>query len=301
VLLGWLTLRAWRARNKAVKWAGVIVSGLFTIILALLSVLMLVGMVKIYPLRSAPVPDVKVAGSPEQVARGQHLASSFCAGCHSTTSELPLTGGVDMGKDFPMPLGSYISANLTPAGALKDWSDGEIFRAVRNGIDRDGRVLFAMYGARGRHLSDDDIKAVIAYLRSEPAAGSDTPKPPDQYNPLALMLLGAGVIPNGEPLTDEAIVMPPKGPTAEFGKYIVSYQDCMLCHGADLSGGKPGQLTPIGPNLGALKGWTVEQFITAMRTGVNPDGHAFSSQMPWRNIGRMDDEELTALYTYITQ
>ena len=39
--------------------------------------------------------------------------------------------------------------NLTPAGPLKDWSDGEIFRAIRNGIDRDGQVLFAMSGARG--------------------------------------------------------------------------------------------------------------------------------------------------------
>ena len=142
-----------------------------------------------------------------------------------------------------MPLGSYLSANLTPTGSLKDWSDGEIFRVIRNGIDKDGQVLFAMYGARGRHLSDDDIKAVIAYLRSAPAAGNETPKPPDQYNPLALMLMGATVIPDGEP----------------------------------------------------------KQFITAMRTGASPDGHAFSNQMPWRKIGRMDDEELTALYTYITQ
>jgi hypothetical protein len=116
-----------------------------------------------------------------------------------------------------MPLGSYLSANLTPTGSLKDWSDGEIFRVIRNGIDKDGQVLFAMYGARGRHLSDDDIKAVIAYLRSAPAAGNETP------------------------------------------------------------------------------------IITAMRTGASPDGHAFSSQMPWRKIGRMDDEELTALYTDITQ
>ena len=301
VLLGWLTFRAWHARKKIVKWVGIIVSGLFAIILALLSVLMLVGMVKIYPLRSAPVPDLQVARSPEQIERGRHLASSFCAGCHSPTSELPLTGGVDMGKDFPMPLGTFASANLTPAGTLQNWSDGEIFRAIRNGLDRDGQLLFAMIGGRGRHLSDDDIQAVIAYLRSETAAGSEIPKPLDQYNPLLLMLVGAGVIQEPEPTLTAAIARPPNGPTAEFGKYIVSYQDCILCHGADLAGGKPGQLAPIGPNLKLLKGWTPEQFITTMRTGVTPDGHALNSQMPWRNIGRMDDEELTALYTYITQ
>ena len=301
VLLGWLTFRAWRANNKAVKWGGVVVSGLFTIVLTLVSVIMLSGMVKAYALRSAPVPDLQAAGTREQVARGEHLAGSFCASCHSTTNDVPLTGGVDLGKDFPMPLGTYVSVNLTPAGPLKDWSDGEIFRAIRNGIDRDGQVLFAMSGARGRHLSDEDIQAVIAYLRSQPAVANETQMPPDQFNPLALMLVGAGVIPEGEPPITEAIAMPPKGPTAEFGQYILSYQDCVLCHGADLAGGKPGQLGPVGPNLGVVKGWTQEQFITTLRTGVDPDGHALNNKlMPWPNVGRMDDEELAAVYAYIT-
>jgi hypothetical protein len=75
VLLGWLTYRAWHAQNKVVKWMGVIVSGLFTFILALQSVFMLIGMVKIYPLRSAPAPDLNVAASPEQIERGRHLAN----------------------------------------------------------------------------------------------------------------------------------------------------------------------------------------------------------------------------------
>ena len=138
VLLGWLTFRAWHARKKIVKWVGVIVSGLFAIILALLSVLMLVGMVKVYPLRSAPVPDLSVAGTPQQVERGRHLANSFCASCHSPTNELPLTGGRDLGKDFPMPLGTFVSANLTPAGPASTWSDGELFRAIRIGAPRIG-------------------------------------------------------------------------------------------------------------------------------------------------------------------
>ncbi len=299
VLLGWLTFRAWRARNKAVKWIGVIVSGLFTIVLALVSVLLLVGMVKVYAPRSVPAPDLQVAGTPEQLARGEHLAGSFCASCHSTTNELPLTGGVDLGKDFPMPLGSYVSVNLTPAGPLKDWTDGEIFRAVRNGIDRNGQILFAMSGGRGRRLSDEDIQAVVAYLRSQPGVAHQTQIPPDQFNPLMLLLVGAGVI-QAEPPITEAIAMPPIGPTAEFGKYILSYQDCVLCHGTDLSGGTPGQLGPVGPNLGVVKGWTQEQFLTTLRTGVDPGGHALNSQMPWRNIGRMNDEELAAVYAYIT-
>ena len=301
VALCWLAFRARRATNTVVKWGGTIGSGLFAVVLTLISVLMLVGMVKAYSPRSAPIPAVKIAGTPEQIARGQHLANSFCASCHSTTNELPLTGGLDLGKDFQMPLGTFVSANLTPAGPLKDWSDGEIFRAIRNGIDRDGNVLFAMSGARGRHLSDADIEAVIAYLRSQPAVVNDTPMPLDQYSPLALILVGAGVIPEGEPPITQAIAMPAKSATAEFGAYILSYQDCVLCHGTDLTGGEPGQLAPVGPSLAVVKGWTQEQFIATLRTGVDPSGHALNNQlMPWQNIGRMDDDELAATYAYLT-
>jgi mono/diheme cytochrome c family protein len=300
IALGGLTVRAWRAKNKAVKWGGFIVGGLLTLIISFVGVLMLIGLVKFYAPRSAPVPDLKVAGTPEQIARGEHLANSFCASCHSTTNELPLTGGVDLGKDFPMPLGSFVSVNLTPAGPLKDWSDGEIFRALRNGLDRDGHALTVMSSARGRHLSDEDVQAVIAYLRSQPATINETPLPPDQPNVLALILTGAGLIPEGEPPITETISRPAAGATAEFGQYILSYQDCVVCHGANLTGGQPGQLAPVGPNLSVVKGWTREQFITTLRSGVDPSGHALNSQMPWQNIGRMDDDELTAVYAYVT-
>ena len=301
VALGALAVRMWRARNTAVKLGGGIAASLAAVVAVLVGVVMLIGLVKFYSPRSAPVPALTVAGSPEQIAHGRHIASSFCASCHSATNELPLTGGVDLGKDFAMPLGSFVTANLTPAGPLKDWSDGEIFRAIRNGIDKDGQGLFAMSGARGRHLSDDDIEAVIAYLRSEPAAANDTPVPLDQPNALALILLGAGVIPEGEAPITTAINMPAKGPTAEFGKYILSYQDCVLCHGENLTGGEPGQLAPVGPSLSVVKGWTQEQFVTTLRTGVDPSGHALDGAlMPWPNFGRMDDDELAAVYAYIT-
>ncbi len=300
VALGWLTLRARRATNQLVKWGGTIGSGLFAVVLTLVSVFMLIGLVKVYSPRSAPLPDLKVSGTPEQIVRGEHLANSFCASCHSTTNELPLTGGVDLGKDFPMPLGAFVSVNLTPAGPLQDWSDGEIFRALRNGLDRDGHALTIMSTARGRHLSDEDITALIAYLRSQPATANETPLPPDQPNALALILTGAGMIPEGEPPITAAINMPVKAATVKFGEYILSYQDCVACHGADLTGGKPGQLAPMGPSLAVVRGWTQEQFMTTLRTGVDPSGHALAQQMPWQNVGRMDDDELAAVYTYLT-
>jgi len=63
---------------------------------------------------------------------------------------------------------------------------------------------------------------------------------------------------------------------------------------------KEGQLTPIGWPLGVVKNWTLEQFISTMRTGVDPNGYRLSANMPWRAIGRLDDIELEAMYLYLT-
>jgi hypothetical protein len=60
-----------------------------------------------------------------------------------------------------------------------------------------------------------------------------------------------------------------------------------------------GQLAPIGPDLNLVKAWRPDEFITTMRAGIDPGGHELSKQMPWRQIGKMDDEELHAIYEYL--
>jgi cytochrome c553 len=145
-------------------------------------------------------------------------------------------------------------------------------------------------------LSDDDIQALIAHIRSVPAAGRPTPNPPDELNPLGLAMLSAGQLPTGKPVFTGAIAAPPKAATAEYGAYILSYHDCRTCHGADLAGGVPGQIGAIGPSLAVVKGRKLEEFIATLRTGVDPNGYALdSNRMPWRAIGKMDDEELGAI------
>jgi hypothetical protein len=71
-------------------------------------------------MRSAPAPDLKVVGMPEQIQRGQAISNGFCSGCHSKTGML--TSGLDIGDDFRVPIGSFVSSNLTPAGQLSRWS-----------------------------------------------------------------------------------------------------------------------------------------------------------------------------------
>jgi mono/diheme cytochrome c family protein len=67
-----------------------------------------------------------------------------------------------------------------------------------------------------------------------------------------------------------------------------------------LTGGVRGQLGPIGPDLNLVKAWTLQQFVSTMRTGINPVGQRLGEQMPWRFIGKLDDEELAALFQYLT-
>ncbi len=295
----WLVRRAWRAKNSILKWGGVVLAGLLTLVLALVSITAAIGLYQFYVPRGSPIAALKVAGTPEQIARGQHLARILCAGCHTTNGELPLSGGRDVGTEANIPLGSFVSINLTPAGPLKDWSDGEIMRVLNEGVDRNGHPLFLMSLNTVRYFSDEDKQAVIAYLRSQPPVVNVTPDPPDNPTLLLAVMVGAGVIQFQPPVK---VVAPPRGETAEYGKYIEGWRDCRFCHGPDLGGGtgEPAGLTPKGPNLRVVQGWTREQFIATLRTGKDPGGRALdNAQMPWKEIGLLDDDELGAVYAYL--
>jgi len=152
-LLAWWSFRASQAKNNFLKWGGAGLAALLSVAVTSVSVIMIVGLFKLHA-RNAPAPDLKVAGRPEQIQRGQAISDGFCSACHSKTGTL--TGGLDIGKDFPVSVGSFVSSNLTPAGQLSHWSDGDIFRAIRNSIDRDGRWLMIMSYTNAGNLSDED-------------------------------------------------------------------------------------------------------------------------------------------------
>jgi cytochrome c553 len=261
------------------------------------AVLMVRGLTRFYD-RQAPVPDLRVESTPARIARGQEIVETFCGGCHARDGVL--IGGRDIGKDLPLPIGRLVAPNLTPAGALAAWSDGEVYRAIRNAVDADGRWLMIMSLTNASRLADADVTAVIAYLRSLPPVGPATPTPPDQLNPLGAAMLGAGLLPRGHPVRDEVILAPERGVDLAWGQYLLSYQDCNACHGPDLHGGIQGQLAPIGPDLAMVSAWSLQDFITTMRTGVDPGGHQIQEPMPWRILAKMSDQDLEALFQALT-
>jgi mono/diheme cytochrome c family protein len=294
-LFAWATRQAWRSQQAWLKWGGGLLSGLLTLVCVLALGLALVGYYRLNARHPNPVADLKAAGTPEQIARGEGFAR-FCAGCHSPNAQLPLTGN-DFAADGP-PLGTFYAPNLTPVH-LGDWSDGEIVRAIREGIGKQGRSLLVMPTERFRHLSDEDVLAIVAYLRAQPPVEPDTP--PLQVSATGAMLLNVLPFFSNQPPIDGPVVAPPRAATPTYGHYLAVTIGCSECHGENLGGGIETFGPPQGPDLTRLtQRWSESDFISTMRTGERPTGGQLRDTMPWQAISAFaSDDDLKAIYAYL--
>lgn len=196
-----------------------------------------------------------------------------------------------------MPLGDITPPNITPGGKIQQFSDSDLVRILRTGVEPSGRWTI-MGTFPGHNMSDEDLQAVIAYLRSVPSVQHETP--PVEYSPVFVLFAGAGILPLNMPTTIQPVSAPTKAPTIEYGEYVKNNMDCKGCHGPTLSsdGGmfsprSAANLTVIVPK------WSKDDFFKAMRTGVDLTGHQIQPPMPWQQIGKLDDVELEALYQYL--
>lgn len=305
---GWLTWKAVRAKRLWVKIAGGLGAGLLTLILAAVTFAGGKGVAMLYFPGAPTAPDLTVAGAPEQIARGEYLVNIACLGCHSVpgadgkpSREQPLSGGYNLSASEGFGfIGDMITENLTPGGKLAGYSDGEIFRALRHGVNRDGQTAAMMSFMPYRQLSDEDTEAIIAYLRSLPATPTTGPTG-DNMNFVGAMMFGADMFGPPPPPAPETIVAPPQGATAEYGKYVATFGECRGCHGPDMTGTPETSVSPAIPNPRPLVGTiSLEEFIEMMRSGVRPGNNPFPETMPWENASLMTDDDLAALYTYLT-
>jgi mono/diheme cytochrome c family protein len=308
-VFGFLTFRAWKARNRWLKWIGVVLAGLLTMIPTLLLILALVGYGKLNAQFKNPVDNIQVARTPAQIARGEQLANA-CASCHTPGSQPPLSG-VNFGMKFGFPpiMGTLYAPNLTPSGDIQNWSDGEVIRAIREGINKDGRSLLIMPAGNFRNMSDEDVQAVVAYLRSQPPTGGPTPS--TQFNVVGAIFTNLSDFRTAQQPVGH--VTAPQAGTAEYGKYLVDVIGCRDCHGPELQGRvDTGQLgPPAGPNLTKIVSlWTEDEFMTFFNTGTLPGGRkvpivtlasGFSEpRMNWPMVrAATTDEELKAMYLYL--
>lgn len=297
-LFAWLATRAWRARRVFVKWPGVILAGLFTMVFAAVTVVAAIGFVKLEARHANLIADLKVAGTPAQIARGAQLAWN-CAECHSPVQEPPLGGSTENLIAGGPPLGVLYAINLTPGGPLKGWTDGEIVRAIREGVAQDGRPLVLMPSQVYRHLSDADVQALVAYLRSQPAV--ENPQPVRNLNVLAAIFLGVGLFPTAAQTPVGAVTAPSAGPTAAYGNYLVSFSACADCHGVKLDGVPTSSFASPAPALKPFAaGLSEAQFFAIFRSGLRADGSPVSEGMPWKGLGKtMSDDDLRAVQAYL--
>ena len=298
VLFGWLTYHAVRSKKIWVKIVGGVPAALLTLGFLAVTLAIGKGLFDLYRPHPVAAVDVTIEGTPEQIARGEHLAEFLCASCHSQNGELPLSGGNNGSNDIGLPLGDIYPPNITPAGNLQNLSDVDIFRILRTGVEPNGR-LTAMAFFPVRYLSDDDATAVIAYLRhSQPVQGE---RPPLNPSPLFAAFVGLGFInPQAADSPIQPVTAPPKAVTKAYGEYVANFGSCQDCHGPTLDGKAPPPAPPGAPNLTVvMPQWSKADFFQAMRTGVDRTGHQINSPMPWKNIGKLDDVELEALYEYL--
>jgi len=119
-------------------------------------------------------PAVGKLVSPQKTRRvkyGAYVAGmGHCMDCHTPMEKGRLVKsrlGAG-GRVFKGPFGESISRNLTPHDSgLKSWTDAEISRAIREGVRKDGGAMKPpmAYGWY-KNVNDEDMKALIAYLRS---------------------------------------------------------------------------------------------------------------------------------------
>lgn len=218
----------------------------------------------------------------------------------------------DHSMGFP---GVFVSANITPFG-VGDWTDGELFRLITTGVNREGNPIFPVmpYMNYGK-MDAEDIKSVIAYLRSLEPIETNHAKSKADF-PMNLIMRTIPVEADLKP-------MPSKSNTIEYGKYLVNAAACADCHtkfekgkfvGEPLAGGREftfpdGTImrTPnLTPHSTGLASWSEDVFVNKFKSFVDSSyvPHPvkpgdFQTMMPWIMYGGMEVEDLKAIYAYL--
>jgi mono/diheme cytochrome c family protein len=301
---------------------------LFFFIGILLLIFALLGYVKVALPDVGKAPDLKIDYTAERIARGKYLANdvAVCMDCHSKRDyskfggpSVPGTfgqGGEHFGKEAGFP-GDYYSANITPAG-LKDWTDGEIYRAITSGVSKDGHALFSImpYPNYGM-LDKEDIYSIISYVRTLTPIPNEVPKSSSDF-PMNFII-------NTIPRKASHTPIPPKSDLVAYGKYLAVVSSCKDCHtpmekgspieGKSLAGGfdfhfpdgtivQSSNITP--DKSTGIGNMTQDQFLALFKTFADSsfvpapirDGE-FKTVMPWLFYSKMKDEDLKAIYAYL--
>lgn len=282
---------------KVLKWIGYILGGLIVVLAIALGIFYFISEQKLgnnYMITPDPITIPTDAAS---IEHGKHLVEAVgeCVGCHT-----PNLAG-QMFIDDPN-FARLAAPNLTNGQGGINYSDQDWVRALRYGIGSDGRQLIIMPSHWYSYMNDEDLGAMVAYLKTVPPVDQAWPERSFSLIPGSI-LISLGAIPFAPELIAQngPRTSPAPAVTAEYGEYLTNIAACRECHGSNLAG-NTSEGAPMGPNLtpgGAFAAYREEDFLKVMRTGVTPGGRTLSEEMPWVNYGKMTDEELQAIFTYL--
>jgi mono/diheme cytochrome c family protein len=289
--------------KKILKWIGIVFGSVLGLLLVVGGILFLMGNSRLNKTYDFPPSNIVIPTDDASIEFGRHRAESLCEGCHGKDLS-GITNWFNAG-----PLGTVDSANLTTGegGFGKEaTSDEDYVLAIRHGIDPEGLPLFMPAVVSTANLSDEDLGAIIAYIKTVPPVDHVTTG--HHFTPLAKVMLAAGMLgklPVESVSHNLHVTAPERGVSAEYGEYMVNTNDCHICHGPNLNGGPFPDPTKkkISPNLtpgGEISAWTEDQFVNTIRTGTTPGGHNLDPDfMPWKDYRLLTDDELKAIFVYL--
>lgn len=282
--------------QKILKWIGIVLGVLIGLIVTAFIILYFVGGSALAKTQQVLPPSLEMTMDNNSIARGEHLVNVACRSCHGAD----LSGSPILADPA---IGMVYASNISGLGERR--SDEELMLAIRHGIGKGERQLIIMPAETFIHFSQEDLGAVIAYLKTVPRVGADKPAP--QLTAMGRIMMALGLF--GQIFPAEYIdhdqpfpAMPAISANLDYGEYLSRF--CTSCHGEDLSGKKsPEPGAPIAPNLtpaGGAGAWSEGEFIQTMHTGVTPNGYNLDPEyMPWKSFSKFEDEELQAIYMYL--
>ena len=278
-----------------------------------------------YPKVSA-ASDIKIEPTQERIERGRYLANSyaFCIDCHSDRDvnkfSMPVVPGTEGkgGMDFGEGAGFVPASNITPdkETGIGNWTDGEIFRAITSGVDKDGKFLAPMMPyALFASMDKEDLYSIIAYIK--------TLKPIKYQVQEKSLKFPVNLIFRTIPSDVQSFGKKPDGlDKIKQGEYLSVA--CKFCHsqsdkgnlipGKEFAGGvefpmpdgsiirssniSPDKETGIG-NM------TKELFLAKFKScleeaNLDPKTRGFNTPMAWNFIAKTStDEDLMAIFDYL--
>ncbi len=230
---------------------------------------------------------------PATIERGRHLATTRgCFGCHGLRLE-----GHDIGQQWP-PIAHVVAPNLAAYARLHD--PPTIEAAIRQGIGADGRALWSMPSYNYARLQDEDVAALIAFLRSLPVVEKPLPKPSLGWTIRWRIATGQETH-----MVDWVADAPAlrfdrdAGSSLARGEYL-AMTTCNECHGLDLRGAVfPGDATP---DLAIVSAYSTKDFRRLLQEGIGIGGRAdlgLMSAVAKERFAHFTDQELADLRAYL--